>query len=175
MRRLLPALVVGSVFLICIPNASAQIHIGPVGYIDSIVIFRSFYSESGRAQEYIAHYNEFVSQIREIEGDIAWLRSRRAVAHEQEDTSTVQSLSARIDDLEQHLGDVQARWAIAEQAYRDELAGEQFYARYYESIRYVAESLGFLSVIDVVDNPTVVYFNPEADLTDEVLAEMLSR
>lgn len=175
MRRLLSALVVGSVFVVCIPNVSAQIHIGPVGYIDSTVIFRSFYSESGRAQEYVAHYHEFVSQIREIEDEITWLRSRRAAAHEREDTATVQSLSARIDDLAQHLGDVRARWAITEQAYRDELAGEEFYARYYESIRYVAESLGFLSVIDVVDNPTVVYFNPEVDLTDEVLAEMLSR
>jgi outer membrane protein len=42
----------------------------------------------------------------------------------------------------------------------------------FEAIKRIAESRQFDAIVDVSNNPTIVYYSPKVDITEEVLKQL---
>ena len=52
---------------------------------------------------------------------------------------------------------------------------DDFLARVYNDIRFVAEREGFTMVLNLNDNPSILWFSPTVDITDSLIQRLLER
>ena len=174
MKSLIRLALVSSLLLTAV-SVPAQVHVGPTGYFNSEEVIASFWVESGEARAYLAARDDYQEQRREVETRIQELRADRADAREDGDSQRVTRLSEEIDELSLYAQDIAARWELQEEEMLDRLAGDAFWTDLYAAMKYVAESRGFLSILDTANNPDVFYYAPEVDLTRAILDEMIAR
>jgi Skp family chaperone for outer membrane proteins len=161
--------------LTSICSVPAQLSLGPVGYVDSEAVLETYWAESEGTRRYNAAYQEFLIAATQAQAELDSLRAQRADARDRGDARRIDAISDQIADLELYLFDLQERWELRSDELLSELPQDDFQFLLLQVIQYVAESRGFLSVVDLANNPSVLYHSREVDLTDAVIEELRNR
>ena len=153
-------------------GASAQQLITNVGLVDLQVVTTAYFRESTAVRDLYADRDRILAERARLEVQIFELEARRLRA--QQDGRADEAL--RIDDQiftqKQHLRDfvsVMNRQLSQREALLAE--SDAFLGELADAIEFVAESRGLSLVLDK-NNVTLLYYLPEIDITDLVIAEL---
>ncbi|MFW5684343.1 MAG: OmpH family outer membrane protein, partial [Spirochaetota bacterium] len=103
-------------------------------------------------------------------------QSRRARALDRDDSRTAQRLREDIEALQQEIVSLRERWFAQQTELQDELGGDEFNQRLYDTIGFVAEDNGYTAVLEASQlGSALFWYSPEIDITDEIIQELLAR
>lgn len=156
------------------PLAAQQLTTVAVFDLERVVL--DFYQDASAVRDFRSSESEYQEDLARLESTLVDYQSRRANALDRNDARTAQRLREDISALEEDILALNERWFAERQQLYSELAGNDFYARLYETIRFVAEDNGFSVVLDSNALGSALFFySPEIDITEQVITELLRR
>lgn len=147
-----------------------------VAVFDMQDVLVTFYQDSSAVREFQQAREEFQNDLLRAEQTLNDYQTRRATALERNDSRTAQRLREDIEALQEDIIALQERWLAQEQQLQNELAGDEFYNRLWETVGFVAEDNGYTAVLDTTAMGTALFwYSPDVDITQDVITEMLAR
>jgi Skp family chaperone for outer membrane proteins len=172
-RRLLAAMSVLAALLALPGPASAQDLITRMGVVDLDRVVRAFFLESEAYRTYQARRAEVVAEREEIEEDIHVLEIELLGARREGNRSLALRLEEQVFDMKEYLSQyVRVMNDILQRTYDDLKTSDLFIGELAEALPYVAEAGGYASI---TKTDGLLYWDPDIDLTDEVIAELARR
>jgi Outer membrane protein (OmpH-like). len=55
------------------------------------------------------------------------------------------------------------------------MQSDSFIKQVYDEIRYIAESEGYTMVLNMKNNPNIIWFNPMIDITEKLIQNLKTR
>ena len=163
-----------AVALLALPARTlAQDLIVRTGVVDLDAVVRAFYLESETYRAYQARRADAITERGEIEEEIRSLERALVEARRDDGRSLVLRLEQQLFDTRRHLAQFVSVMNDQLQRTYDELkTSDPFIAELNAAIDYVAEAGGY-GLIRTTDG--LLYWDPDIDLTDEVIAELARR
>ena len=174
-RKRLPLAVTGlAAALLVIPvGGIAQVQVTRTGVVDLDKIVRAYFRESEALRTYEARREEAIAERDRIEGEIRTLEQALIDARQTEDRRVQLRIEQQLFDTREHLLQfVRVKNDQLQREYEGLKTSDRFVGDLAEAFRYVAETLGFALIRG---NDDVYYWDPDIDLTDEVIAELARR
>lgn len=171
--RLPVAASVLAVTLLALPaRPLAQELITRTGVVDLNAVVRAFYLESEAFRAYQARRAEVIAEREEIEEEIRSLE--QALVEAQDDNrSLVLRLEQQLFNTRRHLAQfVRVMNDQLQRTYDGLKTSDLFIAELTAALDYVAEAGGYALILKTDD---AWYWDPDIDLTDEVIAELARR
>ena len=153
----------------------AQQFITNVGLVDLQRVTTAYFRESTAVRELEAERDRIRSERARLEAQLFELEARKVQAERAGRAQQALRLDEQIHTHKQHLRDfvaVMNRQLGQRQAVLAE--SDAFLGELADAIEFVAESRGLALVLDK-NNVTLLYYVPEIDVTDLVIAELGSR
>jgi outer membrane protein len=108
--------------------------------------------------------------------EIQDLRSRHADAILQDNQSEMIRLETQINRRSENLREFyQARSAELENQRRNLMRSSAFLNQVHDEIRLIAEREGFSMVMNLRDNPNIIWFSHTIDITDRLIQSLQTR
>ena len=169
MRR---ALLAYGLFVAGAGVATAQQLITNVGLVDLQVVTTAYFRESSAVRDLYADRDRIQAERARLETQIFELEARRLRAQQDGRNEEALRIGDQIFAQKQHLRDFVAVMH-RQLSQREALLAESdaFLGELADAIEYVAESRGLSLVLDK-NNVTLLYFLPEIDITELVVAEL---
>ncbi|MFW5742436.1 MAG: OmpH family outer membrane protein [Spirochaetota bacterium] len=147
-----------------------------VAVFDLQQVLLSFYQDSSAVREYRRAEQEYREDLLRAEDSLSDYQRRRADAVDRGDTRTAQRLREDIQALQEDIVALQERWFTRQEELQNELAGEEFYNRLYDTAEFVAQDNGYTMVVDAdALGIALFWYSPEIDVTDEIIEELNAR
>ena len=153
-------------------GASAQQLITNVGLVDLQVVTTAYFRESTAVRDLYADRDRIQAERTRLEAQISELEARRLRAQQDGRTAEALRIGDQIFTQKQHLRDfvsVMNRQLSQREALLAE--SDAFLGELADAIEFVAESRGLSLVLDK-NNVTLLFYLPEIDITDLVIAEL---
>ena len=150
----------------------AQQLITNVGLVDLQVVTTAYFRESTAVRDLYADRDRIQAERSRLEAQILELEARRLRARQSGRSAEAVRIGDQIFTEKQHLRDfvsVMNRQLSQREALLVE--SDEFLGELAAAIEYVAESRGLSLVLDK-NNVTLLYFLPEIDITELVIAEL---
>ena len=78
--------------------------------------------------------------------------------------------------LQEEIIALRERWFAQQAELQEELGGEEFYERLYDTIEFVAEDNGYTAVLESTTlGSALFWYSMEIDITEEIIQELLAR
>mgnify|MGYP006305642625 CR=1 FL=1 len=168
-------LVLGLLLVLIAAAAGAQT-LTTVAVFDMQDVLVTFYQDSAAVREFQQAQQEYQNDLRRAEQTLNDYQQRRASALDRNDSRTAQRLREDIEALQEDIIALQEQWLAQQQQLEDELAGDEFFNRLWETVGFVAEDNGYTAVLDISAMGTALFwYSPEIDITEDVITEMLAR
>lgn len=151
---------------------SAQQLITNVGLVDLQVVTTAYFRESTAVRDLYADRDRIAAERSRLEAQIVDLEARRLRARQDGRSAEAMRIGDQIFTQKQHLRDfvsVMNRQLSEREALLAE--SDEFLGELAAAIEYVAESRGLSLVLDK-NNVTLLYYLPEIDITELVIAEL---
>ena len=152
--------------------APAQQLITNVGLVDLQAVTTAYFRESTAVRDLYADRDRIAAQRARLEAQLIELEARRLRAEQDGRNQEALRIDDQIFTQRQHLRDfvsVMNRQLSQREALLAE--SDAFLGELADAIEYVAESRGLSLVLDK-NNVTLLYFLPEIDITELVIAEL---
>ena len=152
--------------------APAQQLITNVGLVDLQAVTTAYFRESTAVRDLYADRDRIAAQRARLEAQLIELEARRLRAEQDGRNQEALRIDDQIFTQRQHLRDfvtVMDRQLSQREALLAE--SDAFLGELADAIEYVAESRGLSLVLDK-NNVTLLYFLPEIDITELVIAEL---
>ena len=152
--------------------APAQQLITNVGLVDLQAVTTAYFRESTAVRDLNADRDRIRAERARLEAQLVELEARKLRAEQDDRASEALRIGDQIFTQRQHLRDfvsVMNRQLGQRQALLAE--SDTFLGELADAIEYVAESRGLSLVLDK-NNVTLLYFLPEIDITELVIAEL---
>lgn len=164
-----------AILLLCAAAAGAQ-QLTTVAVFDLERVLITFYQDSAAVREFEQAQERYREDLLRAEEQLDDFRSRRADALERNDARTASRLREDIQALEEDIAAINERWFALQAELEDELAGDEFYDRLYNTVGFVAEDNGYTAVLEVTGlGSNLFWYSQEIDITEEVIQELLAR
>ncbi len=156
-------------------SASAQ-QLTTTAVFDLEQVLLNFYQDSAAVREYRRAEQEFRADLRAAEQLLEDYQRRRTTALDRNDSRTAARLREDIEALQEDIIAMRERWFAEQRALQNQLAGEEFYQRLYDTVGFVAQDNGYTSVLEASALGTgLFWYSPEVDITDKIIRELLAR
>jgi Skp family chaperone for outer membrane proteins len=147
-----------------------------VAVFDLDQVLLNFYQDSSAVREYQEAEQEFRADLRRAEQLLNDYQARRSRALDRDDSRTAQRLREDIRALEEEILALREGWFAQQEELQDELGGDEFNQRLYDTIGFVAEDNGYTAVLEASQLGTALFwYSPEIDITEEIIQELLAR
>jgi outer membrane protein len=144
--------------------------------VDLGQVYTAFFRESRAVREFEERSARVQADIDRMTREIQELRSRHADAILRDDQTEALRLETQINRRSENLREYyQARTAELETQRRNLMRSGSFLEQVYDEIRYIAESEGYTMVLNLNDNPSIIWFSPSVNITDRLIQNLLSR
>jgi outer membrane protein len=148
--------------------------------VDLPRVYTAFFRDSRAVRQFEERSARVQSDVDRLTREIQELRSRHADAVAASSATGDQSEVLRLEQLiyrrSENLRDFyQTRMAELENERRRLMQSGSFLDQVYEEIRYIAESEGYSAVLDIKQNPGLVWYSPSVDITDRLIQSLQTR
>jgi len=144
--------------------------------VDLSQVYMAFFSQSRAVREFEEQSARVQSDINRMQNEILELRSRHADAVMRDDQSEALRLETQINRRSEYLREFyQTRTAELENRRRNLMTSGSFLSQVYDEIRFIAESEGYTMVLNLNDNPAIVWYSPSVNITDKLIQSLLTR
>lgn len=166
-------------FGLCLTFAAGTVgaeQLTTVAVFDLQQVLLNFYQDSSAVREYREAEQEYREDLLRAEDTLNDYQRRRSDAIDSGNTRTAQRLREDIQALQEDIVGLQERWFARQQQLQNELAGEEFYNRLYDTAEFVAQDNGYTVVVDAdALGLALFWYSPEIDITDDIIQELLAR
>ena len=168
---LVAALLVGAATV-----ASAQ-QLTTVAVFNLEQVMLSFYQDSAAVREYREAERQYRAELQQAEQTLAEYQNRRADAIDRNQSTTARRLREDIQALEEDIVALTERWYAQRQELQSRLGGDDFYARLYDTVGFVAQDNGYTAVLESTSlgSTALFWYSPDVDITEDVIQELLAR
>lgn len=174
-NRLVRRLAFLSFFVLAGSLAWAQ-QLTTVAVFDLDQVLVTFYQDSAAVREYREAEAEFRADLQRAEQLLNEYQARRSRAIDRGDSRTAQRLRDDIRALEEEILALREGWFAQQEELQDELGGDEFNQRLYDTIGFVAQDNGYTAVLEASQLGTALFwYSPEIDITEEIIQELLAR
>lgn len=172
-RLLVAASVLAAAVLALPAPTSGQDLITRMGVVDLDRVVRAFFLESEAYRAYQARRAEVIAEREKIEEDIHVLELELLGARREGNRSLALRLEEQVFDTKEHLSQyVRVMNDQLQRTYDDLKTSDLFIGELAEALSYVAEAGGYTSIRRT---DGLLYWDPDIDLTDEVIDELTRR
>ena len=165
---------------LCFVLVAAAVHtqqLTTVAVFDLEQVLLSFYQDSAAVRQFNQAEREYRTDLQRAEQTLAEYQTRRATALDRNDTTTARRLRADIEALQEDIMALSERWYAQQTALRSQLGGNEFYARLYDTVGFVARDNGYTIVLESTSlgSTALFWYSPDVDITDTIIRELLVR
>jgi len=144
--------------------------------VDLSRVYMAFFRESSAVRQYEERAARVQSDIDRMTREIQELRSRYADAISRDNQTEALRLETQINSRSEYLREYyQIRTAELETQRKNLMTSGSFLDQVYNEMRFVAESEGYTMVINLNDNPSVIWYSQSVDITDKLIQSLLTR
>jgi len=144
--------------------------------VDLSRIYMAYFRDSRAVREFEERSARVQADIDRMTREIQEIRSRYADAMSSNNQTEALRLETQINSRTEYLREFyQIRTAELETQRRNLMTSGSFLDQVYDEIRFVAESEGCTLVINLNDNPSIVWYSPSVDITDKVIQRLQTR
>ena len=144
--------------------------------VDLTRVYSVFFLESGPVRQLEQDSAAVQAEINRMTQEIQGMQSQRVDAIAAGDQLLALRLENDIRGRTEFLREFHAVRTAELEARRRALAhSDEFLGQIYSEIRFVAESEGFTMVLNLNDNPSILWHSPTVDITDALITSLLAR
>jgi len=161
--------------LICLGTVYSQ-QITRFAVVDLPRVYTAFFRESRAVREFEERSSRVQNEIDRMTRDIQNLRTRHADAIQRDDQNEIIRLESEINRRTEHLRNFyQARTEQLDNERRNLMQSSSFLNQVHDEIRFIAESEGFSMVLNLRDNPSIIWYSHTVDITDKLIQSLQTR
>ena len=148
-----------------------------VAVFDLEQVMLSFYQDSAAVRAYRQAEQEYRNDLQRAEQTLSEYQSRRADALDRNDATTARRLREDIQALQEDIIALTERWYAQQQELQQELGGDEFYDRLYDTVGFVAQDNGYTVVLESTSlgSTALFWYSPDVDITNDIIQELLAR
>jgi outer membrane protein len=144
--------------------------------VDLSKVYTAFFRESRAVREFEERSARVQSDIDRMTREIQELRSRHADAVLRDDQSEALRLETQINRRSEFVRDYyQTKTAELDRQRANLMRSGSFLEQVYDEIRFIAESEGYTTVVNLNDNKGIVWYSPTVDITEKLIQNLLTR
>jgi len=144
--------------------------------VDLPKVYTSFFRESRAVREFEERSARVQTEIDKLTREIQELRSRHADAVLADNQSEALRLESLIYRRSEFLRDYyQTKTAELDDQRNRLMQSGSFLDQVYDEIRYIAESEGYTMVLNLKNNPSIIWYSPTVDITDRLIQNLNNR
>jgi outer membrane protein len=144
--------------------------------VDLPKVYTAFFKESAAVRQFEERSAKVQSEIDKMTKEIQELRSRYVDAVQ----SNNESESLRLENLIYRRSEFLKEYYQTKTAELDDqrsklMQSGSFLEQVYDEIRYIAESEGYTVVLNMKNNPSIVWYSPSVDITEKLIKNLQTR
>jgi len=144
--------------------------------VDLPKVYTAFFKESKAVKEFEEKSNRIQAEIDKRTREIQSLRSRYADAMAANNESEALRLENLIYKQSEFLKEYyQIKTAELEEQRIKLMQSDSFMTQVYDEIRYIAESEGYTMVLNMKNNPSIIWYSPTIDITEKLINNLQTR
>jgi outer membrane protein len=144
--------------------------------VDLSQVYMAFYRESRAVREFEEQSARVQSEIDRMTRQIQELRSRHADAVLRDDQSEALRLETQINRQSEFLREYyQTKTAELNNRRNSLMTSGSFLNQVYDEMRFIAESEGYTMVLNLNNNPSIIWYSPSVNITDKLIQSLLTR
>jgi len=144
--------------------------------VDLSKVYTAFFRESRAVREFEERSARVQSDIDRMTREIQELRSRHADAVLRDDQNEALRLETQINRRSEFVRDYyQTKTAELDRQRANLMRSGSFLEQVYDEIRFIAESEGYTTVVNLNDNKGIVWYSPTVDITEKLIQNLLTR
>jgi len=144
--------------------------------VDLPKVYTAIFRESKAVKEFEEKSAKVQTEIDKLTRDIQTLRSRYADAMVAKNETEALRLENLIYKQSEFLKEYyQIKTSELEEQRNKLMQSESFMAQVYDEIRYIAESEGYTMVLNMKNNPSIIWYSPTIDITDKLITNLRTR
>jgi outer membrane protein len=144
--------------------------------VDMPKVYMAFSRESRAVRDFEEKNAKVQAEIDKLTREIQGLRSRYADAvtanNETEALRLENLIYRRSEFLKEYF---QTKTAELETQRNNLMQSGSILEQIYDEIRYIAESEGYTMVLNMKNNPSIIWFSPTIDITDKLIQNLQTR
>jgi outer membrane protein len=144
--------------------------------VDLPKVYTAFFKESSAVRQFEERSAKVQAEIDKMTKEIQDLRSRYVDAVQ----SNNESESLRLENLIYRRSEFLKEYYQTKTAELDDqrsklMQSGSFLEQVYDEIRYIAESEGYTVVLNMKNNPSIVWYSPSVDITEKLIKNLQTR
>jgi outer membrane protein len=144
--------------------------------VDLSRVYMSFFRDSRAVREWEESSLQVQRELDRRTGEIQDLQSRKVNAEMQGNEDEVQRLESLIYRRSEALRDYyQVRTRELEERKQRLSQSDSFLEQVYDEIRFIAESEGYSTVLNLKENTGVLWYSPTVDITDKLIQNLIAK
>ena len=144
--------------------------------IDLTKVYMAFFRDSNALREIDRRSKEVQSEINRLTKELQEIKTKHADAVVKGNKLEALRLEHEIYNKSEFIKEYYEKMTKELDNERNKLAQSgSFKDQLNREIRYVAESKGYTMVLNLRDNPSIVWYSPSVDITDEVIQNLLDK
>jgi len=159
----------------CIAGAYSQ-SITRFALVDLPKVYTAFFRDSKAVREFEERSAKVQSEIDKLTREIQDMRSKHADAvlagNQAEALRFENQIYRRSEFLKEYY---QTKTAELDDQRSRLMQSGSFLDQVYDEIRYIAESEGYTMVLNMKNNPSIVWYSPTIDITDKLISNLQTR
>ncbi|GBU27541.1 hypothetical protein R84B8_01074 [Treponema sp. R8-4-B8] len=144
--------------------------------VDLSKVYMAHFKDSKAVRDFEEKSARVQAEIDKITKEIQALRSRHADAVNANNESEALRLENQIYRRSEHLKEYyQTKTAELDDERSKLMQSGTFLNQVYDEIRYIAESEGYTMVLNMKNNPNIIWFSPMIDITEKLIQNLQTR
>jgi len=176
---ILGVIMLKKIFIFTLLNACSLLYgqqLTRFAVVDLSQVYTAFFRESRAVREFEERSSRVQSDIDRMTREIQELRSRYADAVLREAQSEALRLETQINSRSEFLREYyQTKTAELETQRRNLMRSGSFLDQVYDEMRFIAESEGYTMVLNLNDNPSIIWYSPSVNITDKLIQSLHTR
>jgi len=144
--------------------------------VDLPKVYTAFFRESTAVRQFEEKSAKVQAEIDKLTKEIQDLRSKYAdavLANNESEALRLESLTYRRSEFLKEYYQVKTAELDAERGKL--MQSGSFLDQVYDEIRYIAESEGYTVVLNMKNNPSIVWYSPSVDITEKLIKNLQTR
>ena len=147
-----------------------------IAVVDLPKVYTAFFSVSRAVRDFEDRSAKVQADIDRMSREIAELRAKLEEANKEEDGPLAQRLEREILQKTDALKDFHANETAKLEEQRKNLSqSDSFLGEVFQELRILAESEGYVMVLNLRDNNSIVWYSPLVDLTDKLIHNLSTK
>jgi len=144
--------------------------------VDLPKVYTQFFKESTAVRQFEERSAKVQAEIDKLTKEIQDLRSKYVDAVQSNNDSEALRLENLIYRRSEFLKDYyQTKTAELDDQRSKLMQSGSFLEQVYDEIRYIAESEGYTVVLNMKNNPSIVWYSPSVDITEKLIKNLQTR